>query len=402
MVLVLLLAVPLWAQTPVPGRLLVHLTDPGAVQSPEILNAGKFDELEAIGVRIVNVAPGAEEAKTAEFLADPGVDLVEQDYTFRLELPPAAGTVPLSPFSPDPVEPNDPYYPYQWAYPQMDAPDAWGITRGSPDVRVAVIDTGICLGHPDLAAKVVVNVNFSDASTVDDFFGHGTHVAGIVAAVTDNDVGVAGTDWKASLMNVKVGDDFGVFMDSSVVRGIVWAALRGANVINMSFGGPTRSEIFHRAIQFAARSDVILVAAAGNAASSTPNYPAAYPEVISVGGTDENDQAADFSSYGSWVNVAAPAVNIFSTAPTHPNALFLNTYGYLSGTSMSSAFVSGEAALLLSLQPHIHRDFTDRQIRYVRHLIESTTDDPPQLEGYFAHGRIDLFKAASESRPIGE
>ncbi len=137
--------------------------------------------------------------------------------------------------------PNDPGYVNQWALPKIQAPEAWDITQGSPDIRIAILDTGIDQDHEDLGAKIVANVNFTTSRTVDDRYGHGTHVAGIAAAITNNAKGVAGVSFSCSLMNVKVLGDNGSGQYSWIANGLIWAADHGAQVINMSLGGSSTS-----------------------------------------------------------------------------------------------------------------------------------------------------------------
>ncbi len=249
--------------------------------------------------------------------------------------------------------PNDPGYANQWALPKIQAPEAWDLTQGSSAVRIAILDTGIDQDHEDLAAKIVANKNFTTSRTVDDLYGHGTHVAGIAAAITDNGRGVAGVGFKSSLMNVKVLGDNGSGQYSWIANGIIWAADNGAHVINMSLGGSSTSSTLESAVKYAYGKGVVLVAAAGNDNTSTPSYPAYYPECIAVAATDPNDVKASFSNYGEWVDIAAPGVNIYSTLPNHNNRIRVRNYGYLSGTSMATPHVAGAAALLKAYYPSL-------------------------------------------------
>jgi thermitase len=233
---------------------------------------------------------------------------------------------------------NDPYLSKQWALGEV---PVFGVTAGSTEVLIAVLDTGIDGRHEDLARKVVASINFTQAQTSDDVYGHGTHVAGIIAAAANNGLGIAGIAPNSRLLNVKVADDNGMVWASAAAEGIVWAADNGAKVINMGFFVPASSPALEQAIDYAWSRGVVLVAAAGNEIKSSPIYPAYYPEVIAVAATDVSGNLWSKSNYGDWVDVYAPGVEIYSTLPG-------NNYGYLSGTSMASAYASAVAALALT------------------------------------------------------
>jgi thermitase len=300
----------------------------------------------------------------------PGVEFSEPDYIAKATF-----------------VPNDTSYSRQWGLPKIQAPEAWDITRGDKKVRIAILDTGIDDNHEDLASKIVAKKNFTSSPTHDDKYGHGTHCAGIAAAMTNNDIGVAGNGFDCYLMNGKVLGDSGSGDYSWVSKGIVWAALWKAKVISMSLGGPSPSSTLEKAVNFAWNRGSVIVAAAGNTGTSAPEYPAYYENCIAVAATDQNDNKASFSTYGKWVDVAAPGVSIFSTLPNHPNQLGLN-YGYLNGTSMATPFVAGLAALVWTTSHG-----TDNAS--VRARIESTCDAIPMTGVYWAYGRINDFKAVS-------
>lgn len=259
----------------------------------------------------------------------------------------------------------------------------WNLSRSSPFVKVAILDTGIDTDHEDLKGKVISSKNCTSSNTSDDRYGHGTHVAGIVGAATNNGIGVAGVGYKTSLINAKGLGDNGSGYYSWIASCIVWAADQGAKVINMSLGGSSSSKILEDAIDYAYDKGAVLVAAAGNSGQSSPSYPAAYPKVLAVGATDANDSKASFSNWGDWVDVAAPGVSIYSTMPNHANVIKLNNYGYLSGTSMSAPFVSGLAALLAP-------DNTNSRIT---DLIENYTDKIAGSGSYWKYGRINAYRS---------
>ncbi|SFS43540.1 S8 family peptidase [Marininema halotolerans] len=238
--------------------------------------------------------------------------------------------------------PNDPLFPRQYGLRQINAPLAWNVTRGRRAVFVAIVDTGVQTNHPDLRTKLLRGFNFISGNTnTNDNNGHGTHVAGIAAAATNNGIGVAGTGFNIRILPVKVLNSQGVGTLFDVARGILYSVQRGAKVINLSLGGPNTSATLQNAVNTAWQRGVVVVAAAGNNASSVPEYPAFYTNVIAVAATNARDRRASFSNFGSWVDVAAPGVNILSTTVG-------SGYGFKTGTSMSTPFVTGLAGLLAS------------------------------------------------------
>jgi thermitase len=238
-------------------------------------------------------------ALRARIAADSDVAFVEPDYVYHAS-----------------VIPNDEFYSRLYALPRVAADSAWDRTTGSPDVLVAVIDTGIYAGHPDLAGNVVAGTDFvNDDGDASDDEGHGTHTAGIIAAVGNNGRGVAGMCWQCQLLPVKSLDNEGSGSATTVAAGIRYAADRGARVINLSLGGDRNSRLLHDAVKYATNRGALVIVAAGNEAQegNPVEYPAAYPEVLAVAATDQDDRHAPFSNYHSYVDVAAPGVNIGST-----------------------------------------------------------------------------------------
>lgn len=237
---------------------------------------------------------------------------------------------------------SDTYLDRQWALDRLHLPHVWQVTLGSPEILVAILDTGIDRNHEDLAGKVVAEVNFSDSPVVDDLHGHGTHIAGIIAANADNSLGIAGAAPSCLLMNVKVADDKGRCDAAAIAEGIVWSVDRGARVLNISLCVSELSKELEEAIIYAWSRGAVIVAAAGNNSSSVPQYPAYHPECIAVTATREDDSRAPLANYGDWVDVAAPGYQIYSTLPD-------NEYGYKTGTSQATAYVTGIAMLLYSI-----------------------------------------------------
>jgi subtilisin family serine protease len=239
--------------------------------------------------------------------------------------------------------PNDPSWSQQWSLSKLHLPAAWAAAPESPIV-VATVDGGVNGAQPDLAGAFTSGydfVNHDDNPTDDN--GHGTAVAGIIAARTGNGTGVAGICPRCTIMPVKVSDSAGRAWMSDVAAGIAWAADHGARVINVSIGGQPSDDLAS-AVRYAHDRGIVIVAAAGNGGSADPVYPAAYPEVISVAGTDENDRLYNWSTFGSWVRAAAPGCNT--------TTMMGGGYDNFCGTSSASPVVAGLAGLALSVAPN--------------------------------------------------
>lgn len=236
---------------------------------------------------------------------------------------------------------SDPAGQQQWALEQIQAPPP-RITEGNSQALVAVLDTGIDRAHEDLDGRVVAEINFTKSDTADDIYGHGTHVAGIIAANDDNNLGIIGLAPTSRLANVKVADDKGRCQVSALADGIIWAVDNGASVINISIELRESTSRLEEAVNYAWENGAIIVAAAGNDGNETPIYPAGYENCIGVTAIRENGELAPLANYGDWVDVAAPGFNIYSTLPD-------NSYGYKHGTSFATAYVSGLAALLFPM-----------------------------------------------------
>jgi thermitase len=280
---------------------------------------------------------------------------------------------------------NDDYSGRQWAIPKTMVPQAWEVTSGEASVVIAVLDTGIDSEHEDLAGKVIAEVNFTDSLTTNDIYGHGTHVAGIIAAAANNGAGIAGIAYNCRLMNVKVADDCGSFESPVAAKGIRWAVEHGAKVINISLFSTESSRELEEAINYAWSKGVVVVAAAGNFIGIKAAYPAYYSDCLAVAATDSNDCVASWSSWGDWVDVAAPGVDIYSTLPG-------NRYGSKSGTSMAAAHVSGLAGLLFALKSDRNSNgFVNDEVRAV---IEGSCD---AVAISVVKGRINAFRAVNKA-----
>ena len=223
-------------------------------------------------------------------------------------------------------------------------PAAWDLTTGSPDVVIAIVDSGVDATHPDLAGAVLPGYDFvENAASGTPIDGHGTGVAGAAAARANNGIGGVGTCFRCSILPLRVIGRDGIAFNTTTARAIDYAVDHGAAVVNASIYGPNFSEPLRRAIQRARAAGVLVVAAAGNEGDSTPQYPAAFPETISVGASTYAGARASFSSYGSWVGFAAPECA--------PISVFGGTSGVGCMTSVSSPLVAGIIGLMRTQAP---------------------------------------------------
>lgn len=338
----------------VPDRILVGFAglpaDPAAFAAS--IGASVRGGIPELGVLILDVDPEAADLSIAAALATPGVLFAEHDKVRRATL-----------------TPNDVLYSQQYAPAKVKLPAAWDRTLGSHNRMIAIIDTGIDRAHADLALNVchlgaafLSSTGTGVPGATEDDNGHGTHVSGIAAAMTNNVEGVAGAG-QSCLMPVKVLNAGGLGFTSDVAAGIVYAANNGANVLSMSLGSDSSDSAEKAAVDYAVGKGALVVAAAGNdgcGKRSNVGYPAAYPNAIAVSSTDRNNKLSSFSSCGSEVDIAAPGSSILSTFTG-------NSYLILSGTSMSTPLVSGVAALAWSCNP-------GASAASVRQALESNAD----------------------------
>lgn len=286
------------------------------------------------------------------------------------------------------IVPNDTLYSeYQWNLPKIDTESGWNVTKGSDDIVVAVIDTGVQSDHPDLKGRLVQGVNIVDPSSPpEDDVGHGTHVAGIISASVNNGEGVAGMTWYTKIMPVKALDSSGAGSTYSVAEGILWATDHGADVINMSLGNYATAEFLHDALKYAYDHGVVLVAASGNDNTDRPGFPAAYEEVLAVAATDPDNSRAEYSNYGDYIDIAAPGTSIPSTYPG-------SRYAALSGTSMASPHVSALASLVRAANPKL----TNAEVMDV--IRKTAVDLGAQgQDKEFGYGQIDVVAALQAVR----
>jgi subtilisin family serine protease len=386
-----------------PGILVVGFT--GAARGASVaalqqaLHAQQVASLPQIDVVVMQVASGQEQEAALLASKDPAVAFAEPDYAATAD----------SASSPD-VIPDDSLYNQQWALSKIGMPGAWGKTTGSPNILVAVVDTGVQLTHPDLQAKIWTNpgeipanyidddgngkiddlhgwhfyhggygLMLEDANVVDDY-GHGSHVSGIIAASANNHTGVAGISWGSRILPVKALDNNGNGYYTDIAAGIIYAADNGADIINLSAGGSAASTLLQEAVDYANAHGALVIAASGNNGGAV-YYPAACNNVLAVAATDEIDQRPSFSNYGPQVDLAAPGLNIVST-------WYMSNYLFKSGTSMSAPHVSGVAALLWSLDPSLSASEVANLLFY------SAVDiGPSGKDIYYGWGRVSADRA---------
>lgn len=339
----------------------------------------------------INFSDKVEENYLSSILInDPDIEYIQAAHTYQVDF-----------------IPNDSLVSQQWALEKIKALDAWDITQGADTVLLAIIDTGIEYDHSDLKNKIYYNpgetgsdqfgndkrsngidddnngfiddymgwdftdrVGFPFDSTGGDYLnwdnnpyddqGHGTFIAGIAAAETNNSIGIAGTAPKIKILNLRAFDPGGYGEEDDVAAAILYAIKMKAKVINMSFGDNSFSLVLRDVIQYAYSQNLVLIASAGNSGSNLPHYPSGYSEVICVGNSTSDDFVASSSNWGSTIDLVAPGTGILTTAKN-------NGYASINGTSASAPFVSATAALILSLQY-----FSNEEIKQI---IKSTTDD---------------------------
>ena len=414
------------ARSFVAGEILVTFR-PGTAASAKAdvhrqAGATRLDEIARTGVQRVRVAPGNESAAMARYQRNPNVLYAEPNFIRHIPMPlaHAPGTEVL---------PRDYYFDEQWAlhntgqqfvcFPwitgelcqyggtadaDIDAPEAWAISTGSVfDIRVAVIDSGVDYTHPDLAANYVGGADFvgNDGDPMDDH-GHGTHVAGIIAAAMNNltgapaeEEGVAGVAPSARILAYKVCAADGTCSDFAIQQAIAQAITDNARVINMSLGDTVFSQSLNDAVQAAWNAGLVIVAGAGNDGTTEPFYPAALDNVISVGAFDEDHRRASFSNYGSWVDIAAPGNVIMSSylgTACGPSTVpgDIGCYTWNSGTSMATPFVAGAAALVWS------RNDVTGNTQVIEILLNSADPqgvDAVRLDSWTIRGGLNLHNA---------
>lgn len=385
----------------VAGRVLVKWkAKAAAAKWMQALRLGEAKSLDAGETQAIELPAGM---SVEAFRQAAGADLeyAEPDYIFRAVNPDGDGPAALA--AGDEMaalaKRKTPPTQAQYALKKVRAAEAWQITRGSADIKIAVVDTGADLGHPALRSQIVGSTNVIGwrgklglASAKDDN-GHGTHCAGVAAASASAE-GVSGMAPGCKLLIAKALGADGAGATSDIVRGIRWAASQGADVISLSVGGEDDSAAMRDAVKDAIAAGIVVVAAMGNEGKTLKNYPAAYPGVIAVGATNAQDKVSAFSTRGSWISVSAPGANILSTTPTYKvfmskadNGALATTYGQLSGTSMATPLVAGVAALIKSKNPR----WTPAQVK--KAIERSAVPLTQAFNTSSGHGRVDAAAA---------
>lgn len=346
-------------------QVIVKLKDnsTGSLKSSEVVSAGGAGTGQVVTLQV----PANETVN--EFIEDlekrSDVESVEPDHLVRLT-----------------YTPNDPdVVSKQYHHQNIETKKAWDKSKGASDVVVAVIDDGIDMKHPDLKNQITSPFDTVKETAASLPIGeHGTHVAGIIGGTIDNNIGGAGVAPNTKIMPINVFDG-GSAYTSDIIQAIHYAVENGADIINLSLGSYVYNAAFNDAIQFAHKSGVVIVAAAGNDAISTSYYPASYSNVISVGSTTSKEVKSSFSNVGMFLDIVAPGSFVYSTLPN-------NGYGMMSGTSMASPIVAGVAALVMAAEPALSNV-------EIENRLFTTADDLGDLgkDTSYGNGRVNARKA---------
>ncbi len=386
----------------VPGQLVVRIAPAGRrAAAARASGPGRIvRRLPRMHAVVVQVAPGSERRALARWRRLPGVRRAERDVRFRIDGAPCTrrGACRVT---------NDPLFPRQWSLENgapapddadVEAPAAWRLHAEADGVRVAVVDTGVDATHPDLAGHVVASWHLPDSAPT-DVVGHGTAVAGVIAATAGNGIGIAGVAPRAMLVVAKATDDLAGApdeMDCSVLAEAIAAAVAdGAQVVNISASGPASCRLLDVAVAQAWSAGTLVVAAAGNANRTRPEFPAALPDVVAVAATDSCDARAGFSTYGRWVELAAPGEDIVTTLPVAGSELGCR-YGTLSGTSFAAPIVAGVAALLWPRTLDLNAD--GRVNDEVRARLLASADRIRGTGSLWQAGRVNACRAVAGRR----
>lgn len=298
----------------------------------------------------------------------------ERDYIKVIKMP---DDEPAPILSTKEVTPNDKGFSSQYYLKEINATKAWRTTVGNSQVVVAVLDTGIDANHPDLSGKISGSIS----DDLSDSIGHGTEVAGIIAANTNNNQGIAGVTWKTKILSLRITDDIGQARVSTVASALDEAYNSGAKIVQISLSTNQYSKTLQNAIKQAQSRGLIIVSTAGNTGVQELRYPGAFTGVIAVGSVDKNKELESYSTTGEHVSFVAPGTSIYTTTTN-------SSYGSVSGTSFSAPQIAGAAALVWSVAP----DLTNDEVRDI--LIRSAEDlGDPGKDIKYGYGLLNTQKA---------
>ncbi len=385
----------------VPGEVLLKFKS--SVSLPEralalaALRSRALARISSLNAYVVRIPEDATVEEMVEaFGRNPDIAYVQPNYIYRACL-----------------TPNDKYFEDQYALfnkgqqvgwvpgspqgkPSADikATSAWEETTGIAGVVIGIVDTGVDLNHPDLKNKIRSRgydfVN-GDTDATDDN-GHGTMVAGIAAAETNNYEGIAGVAWNSKILPVKVLDQFGSGTTVTIVNGILWAVDNGAQILNLSFGAPAKDNVVEEALKYAFETKGVFIAAAAGNDNTAVYYPAAYDRyVCATAATDYNDQRTTWSNFGPEIDVAAPGDKIITTYPVALTPAGFQPYKFQDGTSMAGAHVAGLAALIRGIKPSLSPSDIMNIIRYSADDVNSSIHKGRDV--FIGYGRINMEKA---------
>jgi len=349
----------------VPGRILVKFKDGVTKEKKDKFikdyNLKEKSEITQIGLKVLELpGQGTEKEYEKAFKENKDVEYASLDYKVKPDL-----------------IPNDPYYSNQWHLPKISAPAAWDKTTGSPNIIIAILDTGVDPTHPDLASKLVSGWNtYDNNSDTHDVYGHGTATAGTAAAILNNGVGVGGICGDCKIMPIRMSDTSGYAWYSTASAALTWAADHGARVANMSY--MFSNDLPSAESYFRSKGGIITISSGNDSSLLTaPNDPYA----LTVGATDSSDNRASFSNYGNIIDISGPGVSIYTTANG-------GSYRYASGTSFSAPSAAGVVGMILSA----NQSLTPSQ---VENIIETSADDlgTAGWDQYYGWGRVNVQKA---------
>lgn len=343
-------------------------------------NARVLRENETLGYMEVELPEQASAQAMTAMQNKPGIEYTEESETYEIQ-----------------ATPSDDLFGEQYAPQQVNAPVAWDTTFGSDDVTIAVIDQGVLYDHPDLTARFDANGGRdfvdSDSDPAPDSLSdeyHGTHVAGIASASTDNGEGVSGIS-DSRLISGRALSEQGSGSTADIADAVQWAADQGADIINLSLGGGGYTRTMKNAVSYAVNNGALPIAASGNAGNNSVGYPAAYSEVVAVSATDENEQVTDFSNTGDAIDVTAPGDQVLSTWTNNNDRQsrpFRGRYARITGTSMACPAASGVAALGLAADSSL-------SVTELRQRLKSTAVDIGEPTTEQGAGRVDAANIVS-------